>query len=748
MAHTEILPASDMQSPVHPNVPVSSLNFTQISGTASIVAAASAPDGTLWVLSDQPAGPDKYIWRYANGGWTNISGLASQISAAPDGTVWALNSGGGIYHYTSGNWTPLGGGGSGSISADASGGVYVLSNVGGADKAIWHWTSGAGWVQQAGSGNSLAANFDPASRTPGSGGSGTINPGGFYILNSAGQIYYENSDMSFARLPGAASAIAPTVNGGFFVLGYPSVPAGNNIYYYDFANPGYTNESGSGLLSISANSYVYVISPSNAIYTASLPSTVPSYCAGYSTPQPNANSSPQPVWISDLSNTGARIVLYVVSGAPPAPPVGPGGTQTQYLAANGTFQNFTVGATAAPFPLECYPGSTHQGQGLTFELPPPTYAQQSANLYIAYATPPPGGGIANPLTFKGNGTGGGNAGPTYDWNTPSYVSTPWDYVEYTLPHGITDVTQVDKVGLPLQVSQGSTTIGFAPGQYENLLNAILADPIYNKLAISGQLNGRSVLARILSPSKGENWGFPQDWWYNSTFNSGHSALNKGYVGYVLSQYQQAPQLYTLKGINITPLSQNYCAGFDGSANVLWYAVHTAGNCSNLPGAPSFTMPIVGTLLGETDGTGKGRLDSYGVCGSAIFEMPYGGPGATPALGTTQDLFYLWKAMVIDISRGVALQSGTHPIGGWETGPVPPVPFSTFYLDPVFNQYAYLVHKYMIGNRTYALQYDEPGGLAPTFTSDPAQVMQVTIQNIPLYSRSTPTANATPLPCPT
>ncbi len=105
-------------------------------------------------------------------------------------------------------------------------------------------------------------------------------------------------------------------------------------------------------------------------------------------------------------------------------------------------------------------------------------------------------------------------------------------------------------------------------------------------------------------------------------------------------------------------------------------------------------------------------------------------------------------MVIDMARGVALQNGTHPIGGWDPSPPTPAPFSTFYLDPAFNQYAYLVHKYMIGNRTYALQYDEPGGLAPTFTSDPSLPLQITIWNIPSYSRATPTAVATPLPCPT
>ena len=728
MAHTAILPASAMTSPVHPNIPVSSLNWSQVPGTASAVAAA--PDGSLWVLSDQPAGADKYIWHFANGTWANIPGLASQIAIAQDDSLWAINSGGGIYHYTSGTWTPLGGGASLSIAADTSGGIDVLTNGGsGTDKAIWHWTSGNGWVQRDGAGTALAANLDTNNHTL---SSGTISPGGVYILNSVGAIWYENTDKSFVQLPGSASAIAPTTNGGYFVLGYPAGGSGAGVFYYDLDNPGYTTEAGSGINSVSANTNLYVVSASNGIYTAALPANVPAYCSGYATPSPNANSSPQPVWITDNSNTGAHVVLYVVTGAPPL-----GGTQTQYLAANGTLQNFTVGATAPPIPLECFPGSTHQGNGLTFELPPPTNANQSANLYIAYATPPPGGGIANPLTFKGVGTGGGNSAPTVDWNTPSYVSNPWDFVEYTLPHGITDVTQVDKVGLPLQVTQGSTTIGFASGQYENLLTDILADPTYSKLAVSSQLNGRNVLARILSPANGENWGFPQDWWYNSAFNSAHSALSKGYLGYVLSQYQTTPRLYTLNGV--PGFSGNYCATFDGTSNVLFYSVASATTCSSLPGTPISTG-----VANSLEGTGN--TDSYGVCGSAIFQMPWGGSGAgTPF--TTQTQFFLWKALVIDIARGVALQTGTHPIGGWDTGPVPPVPLSSFYLDPAFNQYAYLVHKYMIGNRSYALQYDEPGGLAPTFTSDPAVPMQVTIWNVPTYSRATPTVTATPLPCP-
>ena len=93
MAKTDILPASAMTSPPHADIPVNSLSWSQVPGTAS--AVASSPDGSLWVLSDQPSSSaDKYIWHYASGTWTNISGLAARLSVAADGSLWAINSGG------------------------------------------------------------------------------------------------------------------------------------------------------------------------------------------------------------------------------------------------------------------------------------------------------------------------------------------------------------------------------------------------------------------------------------------------------------------------------------------------------------------------------------------------------------------------------------------------------------------------------------------------------------------------------
>ena len=264
MARTAILPASAMESPVHPQMAILGLNWAQIPGSASQVAAS--PDGSLWALSTLPSGADKYIWHYVSGAWTNISGMAAYLAVAPNGTLYAVNSGGGTYAY-SGTWTALGGGASG-ITAASDGSIYVLTNGGSsADKAIWHNVSGS-WSQVPGSGVTLGASWDTGG--PFAGVNGTIKAGGFYILNSIGAIWYENTDGTFAQLPGAASAIAPTVIGGVFVLGYPANSGGNAIYYYDFNTSAWNTQSGTGVSIATNTSKLYVVSSSSAIYSTAI----------------------------------------------------------------------------------------------------------------------------------------------------------------------------------------------------------------------------------------------------------------------------------------------------------------------------------------------------------------------------------------------------------------------------------------------------------------------------------------------
>ena len=279
MVHTAILPASVMlaASVRAPKAAIAGLSYTQIPGAAT--AAAAAPDGSLWVLSTGPSGPDKYIWHYSGGSWTNISGLASAISVAPNGTLYAINSGGSAYAYSGGVWTGFGGG-CRALTAAYDNSLYVISNGGGSDGPIWHY-SGGNWTQQPGAGVSLVASWDPNSYSnPG----GTITPYGLWVINSLGLIYYLGSS-GYVQLAGSASAIAP-ITGGLFVLGYPTNPNGNALYYYDLANPGWSAEAGSGQSISSNGSTLYIVSTSGAIYSSAI--------APKPTPTPTLTPTPTP----------------------------------------------------------------------------------------------------------------------------------------------------------------------------------------------------------------------------------------------------------------------------------------------------------------------------------------------------------------------------------------------------------------------------------------------------------------------
>jgi N-acetyl-beta-hexosaminidase len=53
-------------------------------GVAAVQIAA-APDGSLWACTEAYA-----LWRYADGKWANVLGLAREVSVGSDGTVWIL----------------------------------------------------------------------------------------------------------------------------------------------------------------------------------------------------------------------------------------------------------------------------------------------------------------------------------------------------------------------------------------------------------------------------------------------------------------------------------------------------------------------------------------------------------------------------------------------------------------------------------------------------------------------------------
>lgn len=263
MASTVPLPASAMRSPRTTDTALQGLNWTQMTGSASQVVAAG--DGSIWVLSDQPSGStDKYIWHFANNAWTNIPGMASRIAVTPGGNLYAVNSGGGTYLYNTqtAQWTALGGGAL-DVTAAADGSTYVLSNAGsGPDYAIWHNEQGV-WTQVPGAGVRLAASLDTGTYTAGA----TLTPGGLYVINSAGSIYYHDPVNGWIGFPGAASDIAPTSYGGLFVLAYPNNSAGEQIYYFDLDNPQWQAQPGQAKSMSIAGGHLYVVASNGAIYS-------------------------------------------------------------------------------------------------------------------------------------------------------------------------------------------------------------------------------------------------------------------------------------------------------------------------------------------------------------------------------------------------------------------------------------------------------------------------------------------------
>ena len=269
-----------------PQSAIQPLGFQQLNGAA--VRVAASPDGTFWVLSTQgiPSG-DKFIYHYVNGAFVNVPGAATRIAVGPDNTPWVLNAAGGIYHLVNGVFTGIAGGASelsvgGNTSAIL---IDVISNQapGPYGAGIYQYNvNTATWTQLPGAGVTVAASIDS-----GTYGALNINPGGFYVTNQLGGIYYYNLGVGFEQLPGGAIQLAPTASGGLFALGDPGSTQ-HGIYYNDLSTGTWSQMPGAAV-SISANSTsIYAIGAAGGIYVSPLtPSATP-------TPTPTATPTPGP----------------------------------------------------------------------------------------------------------------------------------------------------------------------------------------------------------------------------------------------------------------------------------------------------------------------------------------------------------------------------------------------------------------------------------------------------------------------
>ena len=277
------LPSSLMTSRRVPDSVIESVQWTRLSGVASVVAAS--PDGSIWVLGPAAEGANRSIWHYANGAWTNIPGTAAHLAVSPNGTLWSVTAAGGIYALSGTSWSTIGGGAS-DISIGADNSVYIISNQPGnsAGRGIWRYVNGT-WSQLPGSAVHVDASWDTGTFPH------NVVPGGVWLANAQGAVSYYSPGGGTSAFSGNAAALAPTGNGGLFALGNAGLSGGHDVYYCDLISGAWSGYAGSAISISATTNYVYIVSSSGAIYVASvIPSaattgTVTNFSVGIS---PNA----------------------------------------------------------------------------------------------------------------------------------------------------------------------------------------------------------------------------------------------------------------------------------------------------------------------------------------------------------------------------------------------------------------------------------------------------------------------------
>lgn len=495
------------------------------------------------------------------------------------------------------------------------------------------------------------------------------------------------------------------------------------------------------------------------------PSSTPSYCANYSIPAANT----VPVDIADNSGLGATLILYVWNG-------------TSWMTNAGAF-----GATSAnPIPFACFQHSKSRH----FALPPTIRA---GRLYIAYSASTSTTVVPNPLA---NMPPGGPA-PTYG---NAYYSIPWDVIELGTTSGaIVDLTAVTNLGLPLEMGQappgqspfskridesrrpahtrtgraipapcatsGAGVVGVTSCNYANIYTAMSSVSQYQNLVATGNFNGKIIDLRIINPAKAQGgWNFGSDWFYNPAYLGAYPSvcsgvptpLANGYLSCVLAAYQTTSRLYATAGSGVAKVTNaNYCVSSDGSANFGFTSVGTSTSCAGITYTSPNTKPMPIALFEY--GTPPQPKDGRGCDAGFLFGMPPNsswintGPGKKPSkhpnVFLNADAFAVWKGIAIDLNRGAALSTGAHPAGGWAQNFASPAAFSNYYNDPLYNDFAYIVHYYYDHNQSYALSYDEPGGQASAFAYVTGNAIDIRVNAVPTAAAVSPVATPVPFPLP-
>lgn len=529
--------------------------------------------------------------------------------------------------------------------------------------------------------------------------------------------------------------------------------------------------------------YVYAL----AVTTAPVPTATPAPTPT-PTPVPSPTSTPLsaycstinysavaggiPVNITDDSGTGAVLIVYIENKA-------------GWLAANGTW----VGSPN-PLPAACFSTTKHSSGTVPLLIPS---GIKGGRVYFALATPVPSPNtntvIPNPFGDAKAPISGPNVG--YQGAAPF----PWDKIEYGTvisSNPVIDTTQVDALGLPLELSisangtpmpdstqapagscaANSVTAGSAGPygvtscKFDAIFQAVYNNQQYRPLVYTAQFMNKQYDMQVVSPSQALLTSF--DWnlfadpaTMPSTIPSPcPTPAQYGYLSCVLAAYQSTPRVFTNMVSGSGTTTQTYYCVTADTQNFKFTNNGSSASCPNPLPAAAITLPV--NLFMFANVPDPSPPPSW-VCDENItFGQPFGlayvdGAANNPSqpsgnLFASNDSFAMWKALTADLNYGEALSTSVHPIG--QVSP-PPITANQLFTDPMYNVYDKVMHDNFNGGLAYGIPYDDlynlESGVSLTSSSDSINVrinpLPTSNPSIPVTPLASPPAMPLPTACP-
>ncbi|HEY5341136.1 MAG TPA: hypothetical protein VIK27_08940, partial [Candidatus Aquilonibacter sp.] len=334
----------------------------------------------------------------------------------------------------------------------------------------------------------------------------------------------------------------------------------------------------------------------------------------------------------------------------------------------------------------------------------------------------------------------------------------YDKIEYNSTSGVIDTTQVDFLGLPLEMNaiQGAATplpqalasqcpspvptatpfsgvptsptiVGVGQCGFAAIFATLGADPTYSQLvSVLPWSSSQTIDFRAVAPAKGQGFT-PFDF---NIFGDpsvplpsqcvtlvGSSTGTYGYMSCLIAEYHSHPKVYqAIASLGGNGDGDYFCVSSDGLSNFILTDIGTNTMCGSSAKATTatllinpFKMPValfpnVVTPSGDT-GAGTCQYNEFfgTPWGNANVDQYYGVPidANLHHAFATADAFTLWKALILEMNYGTAFAAGTHPVESTPPSLQPPL-----FTDPAWNYYAKVVHGYFDGNFAYAIGYDD------------------------------------------